>query len=239
MSNDVFNTDDKSGKTGSNTDNATDDIIAQLVGEGKKFKTMADLAKGKIEADAFIEQLKQEKAEVLALAKGQEELLKALNKSGGEGNGTGVTKPQSETVDLDKEVSRILEQRTVEQKRKENLTKSVDALKNIHGDETKVRDAISKRASELGMTPKALQETAESSPTAFLTLMGVDANKTSNATAATKGSVSQVRTATGTGVKNKAYFDDLKKELGSRFWDAKVQNELFKARQELGARFYE
>jgi hypothetical protein len=34
--------------------------VSDLVGEDKKFKTVEDLAKGKLEADSYIEQLKEE-----------------------------------------------------------------------------------------------------------------------------------------------------------------------------------
>lgn len=42
------------------------DYLAELVGEGKKFATEKDLARGKLEADLFVEKLKREQAELRA-----------------------------------------------------------------------------------------------------------------------------------------------------------------------------
>jgi len=52
MSDDVFST-----QTGDQTSKTS---LEELVGEGKKFKTVEDLAKGKLEADSFIAQLEGE-----------------------------------------------------------------------------------------------------------------------------------------------------------------------------------
>mgnify|MGYP000205087855 CR=1 FL=1 len=54
------------GQTGTTTPatQTTSDIVSALVGEGKKYKTLDDLAKGYINADGFIEQLKAENREL-------------------------------------------------------------------------------------------------------------------------------------------------------------------------------
>ena len=43
----------------------TTDALAELVGEGKKFKDIAALAVGKVESDKFIDRLKKEAADLL------------------------------------------------------------------------------------------------------------------------------------------------------------------------------
>lgn len=54
----------------------------RLVGEGKPFKDIEALAKGKMDADAFIEQLKNENAQMReAVASSEQEALKAATMS--------------------------------------------------------------------------------------------------------------------------------------------------------------
>ena len=50
-----------------------EDLLASLVGEGRKFKTPGDLARGKIEADNFIEKLKEENTALRALIRNSDE----------------------------------------------------------------------------------------------------------------------------------------------------------------------
>jgi hypothetical protein len=64
---DLFTDDQTTEHSDKNTPNqgsVAGDTLAELVGEGKKFKTVEDLAKSKVQADQFIEQLKTESAEM-------------------------------------------------------------------------------------------------------------------------------------------------------------------------------
>lgn len=240
MTDNLFDAGNQSGGMNQST-TGNDDIISQLVGEGKKFKTAADLAKGKLEADAFIEQLKAENAEMRTRMGGLEEIVKTLKplNNGVDGNSQGVTKPPVDDGSLDEKVARALEAQTEQAKRKANLEASVAKLRETHGDDTKVREAIASRASELGMSTKELQVMAEKSPVAFLSLMGAEKKGTTPpATSATRGGQTQAPVSSS-GVKNFAYFENLRKTMGSKYYDAKIQNDLFKARKELGDRFYQ
>src|SRR4051812_10177738 len=61
--------------------NANKDLVVELVGEGKTYKTVDELAKGKINADIHIKRLEEEaKAlrEQLAGAKSVEDVLEAV-----------------------------------------------------------------------------------------------------------------------------------------------------------------
>lgn len=218
------------------------DILKELVGDGKKFKSVEDLAKGKVEADKFIEQLKREQAELRAELSGKEELLKQVgkgkasddgNKSEG-GNQTPIDKTALEEI-----VVRVLESKTVGDQRKANLTQSVSKLREVHGDDQAVSKAIQARAAELGYSPKELQEVAEKSPAAFLTIMGVDGKAKQVQVAATKSGHSSSAAPKNSTVMNKAYCDEVKKTDPKTYWSPKFQNEMMKARAQLGPeRFY-
>lgn len=242
--NGVFgNKDNGSGVDGDAFGGGGQDNGSQLVGPGKKFKTYSDLEKGKLEADAFIERLKSEKAELLAHAQAMEKLAKDLQSGAGSGNAGGTPAAKPSDVDLSAVVNEVLEQRTAEQRRTENLNSAVSTLVGIHGSTDEVRKVIAKKAGELGMTTEALKNMAAESPRAFLAVVGVaDGQKPSATPSSTAGTGNASRAPAGagqSGVKNQTYYNNLRKELGAKFWDARVQNEMFKARQELGAKFYE
>ena len=59
MSDDAFSTNTPTGDTNPSP-------LAELVGDGKKFQTVEDLAKGKQESDAFIVKLQDENAQAIA-----------------------------------------------------------------------------------------------------------------------------------------------------------------------------
>src|SRR5574343_873745 len=112
--NGVFgNQDNGSGLDGDAFGGDGQDNGSQLVGPGKKFKTYSDLEKGKLEADAFIERLKTEKAELLAHAQAMEKMAKELQSGSGSGNASGTPAAKPSDVDLSEVVSRELDRRTV------------------------------------------------------------------------------------------------------------------------------
>jgi hypothetical protein len=220
--------------------NGNNDIVSQLVGEGKKFKTVEDALKGKVEADAFIEQLKGENAEMRARMNGLEAIVKTIQSKpdGVDGNSPKVTTPSVDDGSLDERVARVLEQKTAEQARKANLENAVSTLRAIHGDNDKVKAAIAAKATELGMSPASLKATAEQSPAAFLRLMGAE-QKQVQAPIPSRNAGGTAAAPSSSGVKNFAYYENLRKTMGSRYYDARVQNEMFKSRQELGDKFYQ
>ena len=219
------------------TTESDNDIVASLVGEGKKFKTLVDLAKGKIEADQFIERLKEEQAEMRATLKGQDEILQRLQRDKGNVPAPTATTPEVNEGALSEVVDRIITSRTVAQRREDNLKASVEHVRGVYGTDAAVKEAIANKAASLGLSPDKLKEIAEDSPQAFLSIMGVGDKANAPMATATKPSHTAVR-GTQESIKNSSYYNNLRKELGARYWDAKVQNEIFKSRQELGDRFY-
>ena len=218
------------------------DVLSQLVGPGKKFATVEDLAKGKLEADRYIEQRNEEAAALRAELLGKTELLKQVGalKASDEGKKSeGGNQTPIDAKALEETISRVLENKTVGEQRKANLATSVSKLREVLGTDEEVSKAIGAKAQALGYTPKALQEIAEQSPAAFLTLMGAD-KQVSKQPASTKGSHNAAAVSPpSSGAMNKAYCDEVKKTDPKRYWSPKFQNEMFKARAELGPeRFY-
>ena len=80
-------------------------VLETLVGDGKKFKTPEDLAKGKVEADAFIETLKnqiglmKQEMEKLGATADRKEQLEKLMSSLTNTTDTDTTKSAQKTTD--------------------------------------------------------------------------------------------------------------------------------------------
>lgn len=222
-----------------------------LVGESKKFKTVEDLAKGKQEADAFIETLKQEKAQVmeeLERLKGEstqqetvKELLDEIRSSKTKGNSE---EDNSNEDDLEAKVKRILQgesARETAQRNREQGNKLV--LDKFNGDVQAAKAFLAERASELGTTPAKLAELSESSPKLFAKAIDVNLSTTDTSVSALHGvNTSSLRDTNDIidGVPTKAHFDKLKKDMGVQKWinNKSIQKQYLDAAMKLGSRFY-
>lgn len=226
---------------GQSQSGAGDNPFEALVGEGKKFKTKEDLAKGKLESDAFIAKVTEENAELRKELEAALELARKSasgGQSGGQPEGGKVITNPSNAGDLEKVVETVLTRKNEQATKANNLKEAVDALIGQVGSADAAREAIAKRAEQLGVTAAYLKEQAMISPSAFKELMGVRQGQASSAPATNKPSVVVPKNNSHSGVPNKAYFDNLKKTDPRTYWSPRVQNELFKARKELGEAFY-
>lgn len=120
-------------------DQAPQDPLALLVGEGKKYKTPEDLAKAMLHADEFMETLKAENfkyKEQLQSAATIDDVLKRIENS----NATGTDKSGQPTpVALTaSDVSKIVQEQVraveLEKSRQANQMKAEKALKELFGD---------------------------------------------------------------------------------------------------------
>jgi hypothetical protein len=225
--------------------NGDSDPVTMLVGEGKKFKTVQDLARGKVEADAFVEQLKTENKTLrAALDKGEDttgiqakiDQLLAQTK----GNGTAdpkvnQTNPESLTS---KEVLDLLDRRERDMKMLENSARFNDIVTKALGDKAKV--TIDTRLTELGMDTQIFNQMVATSPKSALALVGIKeapmASAASNASATNTAAV--FANANDVGKKNFAYYDKLRRELKGNFYTPAIQKEMTEQALKLGEDFY-
>jgi len=160
--------------------------LEQLVGEGKKFKSPEDLAKGKLEADRFVEQLKRENAELRKQQETTSKLGDVLDKlqnlklerptdPPNQNNHTDEDDLRSPGLTPEK-IAELIEQRLQaresQTKAQENVARTVSALKEKYGNDF-VRE-LEQRTQALGMTKEEMNALAASRPALVLTLMGVD-----------------------------------------------------------------
>lgn len=227
-------------------------VFDQLVGEGKKYKTAEDLAKSRLEADNFIEQLKAEKNGVLEDLQKYEktaqdsktledliEVVKSAASSTKDGN-----QPEFSQEELVKLIDSTLTNREKAQTTGQNRKASNEALlNNFKGDAEEAKRFLSEKARDLNMDLDAIKEIAEQSPRAFKQLLGIsDTQKTPEAGASSihayKNVNSEGKFSSGSSERNFAYYENMRKEMGSKYWSPKVQQELMKDAERLGAKFY-
>jgi hypothetical protein len=233
----------------SNVEVSRDDILANLVGEGKKFKSVEDLAKGKVESDTFINKLQDENRALRALINNQderkkneelmEEILARVSQSTLQReqpvNNQTQEQPRNQSEQLtSREVENIFHLLREREKEEGNLTKAFSRIADKYGD--KSEEFLNSKARELGLDVTMLKETARRSPSAFWNLVG----ENNNNLAVTRSPKANVNSAaiiqTTSSSRNKAYYDKLKNEMGTRKFilDSKVQVQMHRDMMELG-----
>jgi len=252
MSDDVFSQTEGKEVEGTESTVATSPL-ADLVGDDKKFKTLDDLAKGKLESDQFIEQLK---GELKTVREQMAELEEAASKKATVSDLVDAVKKANKKVDeegnqpiseeqLSKMVADIMDGRTEAQTRASNYQQANKAvLDKFNGDVEAARAYTAERAKQLGLTTDKLKALGEESPSAFKQLMEVKPSTGSQGVTAlpevnVERGANPQRATVIDGHHTKAYYDNLKKELGpSKYWnDTKIQGAYFKDAQALGDRF--
>ena len=247
---DVFEAADQGGnKEGSNEDN----LLESLVGEDKKFKSVEDLARGKLEADAFIEKLKEENhmaLEELEKLQGSKDdsakvadLIAAVKEAAQQQDSDGTNHMSDD--DLSEKIREIMQGESAKETAKRNRDKGNElVLSKVGGDVEAAKIFVAERAKELGMTPAKLAELSEISPDAFAKLIDAKSSTSSSGTVKLQGSNpramdNHVNTETIDGHHTKAYYDRVRKEVGTMKYlqDRKLQLQYLRDAMALGERF--
>jgi hypothetical protein len=160
--------------------------LNELVGEGKKYKTVEAAMAALPHAQTHISKLEQELAtlrEEVTKRRTTQELLDELKS----GIPNGETAPHKE-IDQDavvKLVKQIVSQTETVKQHKSNTSTVVSAFKEAFGD--KAEEQYNKIAAEAGMSVGVLNELAKTSPLAVIKLAGL--NKPVNITGKVKSDV--------------------------------------------------
>lgn len=167
--------------------------LSKLVGEDKKFKSVEDLARGKLESDLLIEELKvklarkEEEAAKESSAKSKlDDILQKLeqNKNPNSGDNT------NPVLDEDKIAKIVQAQMTNAEKRRtaeQNIDTTNAKLNEIYGDKAKER--VEAKAKELGISMAKLKEISSESPSAFYSMIGISDVKKETPASPNKSSV--------------------------------------------------
>jgi hypothetical protein len=238
---DVFNSGNDNGQN-SETDTNSENLFDKMVGDGKQYSSASELAKGKQEADSFIDQLKEENKQLredLGKRLTSEEILNQIkNSSNGDPSATteGLTKEQIE--ELVKGTITSVNNDNVD---KNNLAQANQMVVDKYGE--KATEYVANRAKELGLTVKELEDTAKRSPAAFSKLIGLDKDPTNNSNSVTGGgsiNTQALNSHNNTGIKvgSYKYYEQLRKDNPRKYFSPEIQNEMFRNRKEHGEEFY-
>lgn len=238
-------------KTNDSQEDQTEYKLSDFMGEDKKYKTDADVAKAIVHKDRHIGNLESEMQKLReelnkrvsveeALTKLQERRESASNQGehdsdesdqGDSSNNRGLTQE-----DLDKLIESKFSNLTESQKKAANLQQVLSKASETWGSEAQAR--INQKARELGMTVEDLKNQAESNPAVFYRLVGLDSKDHKVQGASVTPSTDASRFQRTENVKNNAYYTRLLKEDPKAYFDPRTQNEMHNAALKLGEDFY-
>lgn len=231
------------------------DHLADLVGEGKRYRDAQALAKAVKDKDEFIERLKKENATARSALRGEQKIDEFLDKLktiktpvAGATNQDGTNPDQkkhepapmnneTETKGLTAvEVEQILERREAARKAENNLREALELAKGAFG--ANFGATLKAKAEELGVSQEYITDVAKTSPQAFARLVGAQGgNKGSAGPAQTVVNSAALKDNKGN-VKNSQYYKELRKKIGdAEFFKPQIQNEIFRQVKALGDAF--
>lgn len=238
-------------------DNAPVDYVQYAASKFRKEDGELDvvaLARGKYEADLFINKMQSEQNELrkeletrLALEAYLEKTIvqKPANKSDPsnidpqgreEQSQETAVKPFDENR-LAELIKSTLKQESTKATQEQNVIHAKKMLQGAWGKD--YANKLAEKADELGVGKEFLSRLASESPKAFLSLVGVESSKPVDTGYAPPSTQSrQPMGAPPVGIKNKAYYDKLKKADPKAYWSAKTQAEMHKDAIRLGEAFF-
>lgn len=228
---------------------ATEDLVSNLVGDDKKYKTVNDLAYSKLSADAFINRLKNENKELRDRLKSTDDIKSLLNgfkeappketsspvQDGGE---SGDFNPDT----LVEKVLSSLEARNAKAREEQNMEVVKNTVQTALG--TNWRSEVKQRLNEAELSDAEADAIARRNPKAFFKLLGISQETTPKQPSlfdtSPRSSVNTTSQAPITGERNKAYYDNVKKKMGVIAFanNPTIQAEMHKDALRLGEKFF-
>jgi len=208
------------------------DYFQELVGEDKRFKSPAELARGKVEADNFIKRLEAEQAELRKELNGRISLEKFLEEAKATRTPISeeVTKPDSPEVPSVEEIINRVKQEFAQQETNAARDRNTRSVKE-QLDKNGVSPAeLAKRVSENGMSQEQASRLAAESPKAFLALFGnpvrVSPEGVTTSTVNLDGSLVAKR--------GMSYYQNLLKTDIKKYYSPEVQKEMYNSIRQIG-----
>lgn len=224
-------------------------VKALVEAKGEQWQDPELIAKGKLEADKYIEDLKAEIEQLKELAsKGAKvgDLISKMEQKAAEpvtakppsnvedGSEGSKTKGDFSEDSIQSLVEKTLTEREQQNTVKQNLEQVESHLTEMFG--TEATSVVDKKAKELGLTNDRLQEIASESPSAFFALIG---EKPPEFKPMTQGSVrTESVNMQSSGKKNNAYFSKLRRENPRLFHSPQTQEAMIQERIKQGEAFY-
>lgn len=233
--------------------------LEELVGEGKKFQTPEELARGKAEADATIDFFKNQmdrlrddylkEREQNTSRAGLEEILNEIKQLKSASNTNDNTSGANETDDkkepafdwtkVDEIVSHRLTEAEKAKQKQANLKIVQDKLRERFGSE--YQKALREQTRRLGLSEEVANQLAETSPQAFLKALDVESRDGDNI-APPRNQENRINFNQSSGKIKPgtwSYYEEIRKKEPKLYWSPKVQTQMLKDSQRLGEAFDE
>lgn len=241
------------------------DPLSVLVGDGKKYKTPADLVKAVVAKDQFITRLKGENAELRVDLKTKDrveqtvdQLLRANNVNpvvaqvpqNTQGSpGDNVDNPQNlANKSLTAEqVKELIEADRKQTKAQNNIEAARKQLVDLYGSQSAALEAVKKTGIAIGESQEFFDALAARNPNVLISLVSKTqepkVKKSDNQLSLFNDGVITQSTSGGdklsvNGVRTKAFYDNLKKQNISQYWSAQTQAQMHKDAIALGPNFF-
>lgn len=231
--------------------------LEELVGDGKKFKTVEDLARGKYEADLHVS-LKNRELDTLtkdysklredynAAPKLQEVLDKLLaGKDTSSNTNTPVNEDNSnesafDPAQFDSKIEAKFHEIETKRKSQENWNIVKDKLQEKFGE--RFPDMLASQTQKLGLTADRVDDLARTSPSAFFRLMGLEDTQTQDSFQSPPRSTQNATTFAPSTNKSRKWSDwkNLQKTQPNLFSDSKAHNQMMADIKAIGEKaFYD
>lgn len=148
--------------------------VTELVGEGRKYATVEDLAKSRVEADKYIQQLEAENAQYRDWTQSRIEQFRQPPVEDTQPAVLEEPAQRAPEVDLEARIRETLEKTDREKTLARNVNEVSQKLVDVYGTPEKANQVVAQRARELGVSLDFLMQTAAASPKAFYAQIGVD-----------------------------------------------------------------
>lgn len=220
------------------TEQTPPNALDALVGEGKKYQTVEDLAKAVEFGQQHIAQIEAENAQYRANIQEQIELQRQRT------NAEPPAKPEQrvDEVDLQTRIREALEQTDREKRVADNVNTVSKRLVEIYGDAKKANEVVAAKAEELGVSIQFLMDSAAQSPKAFYAQIGLaDTQRNApplagNVNPAALANMNPSRVgAPGT----YAYYEEMRKTNPKIYNSPRVQLQMHKDAMEKGEAFFQ
>jgi hypothetical protein len=250
---DIFNNntkpeDDQPNGDTIHTANETTSLLESYVGDGKKYKSPEELAKGYQNADQYINQMQTENEQLrgeLDKRLNAEDMVDRIKREHEELQASMKaqenTTPQLDEKALSDLISQTLDQKNTQKVAQDNIQAVDSKMKELFGTD-KASEILQTKSKELNLSVEYLAEVAAKSPDGFYSLLGIGRDKTitPSITASTTNTeaVAKVNSIGAVEADTWNSFESLRRSDPKKYYTPTVQNKLFKARQDKGQAFY-
>lgn len=232
----------------------TGSVLGALVGPGKKYANEEALAKSRLDADAYIQKLENETAELRSVTntllsemdqlKARASILDRINPPGNNGTDpsrqpvSNPSQPPAPNAISQDDVEKLIEQAEQKKAARKNISDVDAALTKALGSDAQAY--VKQKASDLGMDVEELHAIAAKSPNAFLSMIGINSQgPVPGNSMYVAGNPRGVQNPSAP-IRNKSFYDKMQKEMGTvKFvMDKNVQIQMHKDMQALGDNFF-